>query len=101
MPLTYIAKNSIAEQVPVQVGQEAHSHGQYNECCMGVQEVYRLFMASCSLTVQVLFSSGDALAQQVVDRRGWAKHDLARSGRMALYGGGRSFDSVAWIMVSF
>lgn len=41
----------------------------------------------------MLFSSGDALAQQVVDRRGWAKHDLARSGRMALYGGGRFIQS--------
>lgn len=37
---------------------------------------------------QVLFGSGDALAQQAVDRRGLAKHDFARTGRMALYGGG-------------
>ncbi|CAI7611619.1 unnamed protein product [Penicillium bialowiezense] len=36
---------------------------------------------------QVLFGSGDALAQQAVDRRGLAKHDFARTGRMALYGG--------------
>lgn len=37
---------------------------------------------------QVLFASGDGLAQQVVDRKGLAKHDFARTGRMALYGGG-------------
>ena len=39
---------------------------------------------------QVLFGSGDVLAQQAVDRRGFGKHDMARPGRMALYGGGRS-----------
>ena len=38
---------------------------------------------------QVLFGSGDVLAQQAVDRRGFGKHDMARTGRMALYGGGR------------
>lgn len=38
---------------------------------------------------QVLFGSGDALAQQAVDRRGLQKHDFGRTGRMALYGGGR------------
>lgn len=37
---------------------------------------------------QVLFGSGDVLAQQAVDRRGLEKHDFARTGRMALYGGG-------------
>ncbi|KAJ6084620.1 hypothetical protein N7486_011420 [Penicillium sp. IBT 16267x] len=35
----------------------------------------------------VLFGSGDILAQQAVDRRGLEKHDFARTGRMALYGG--------------
>lgn len=38
---------------------------------------------------QVLFSLGDILAQQAVDRKGLDKHDLARTGRMALYGGGK------------
>jgi len=36
----------------------------------------------------VLFGSGDVLAQQLVDRKGFDKHDVARTGRMALYGGG-------------
>jgi len=36
---------------------------------------------------QVLFATGDAMAQQVVEKRGIQKHDLARTGRMALYGG--------------
>lgn len=44
---------------------------------------------------QVLFGSGDVLAQQVVDRKGLEKHDFARTGRMALYGGGRSF-TISW-----
>ncbi|KAJ5340050.1 Mpv17/PMP22 [Penicillium brevicompactum] len=42
---------------------------------------------TASITSAVLFGSGDALAQQAVDRRGLAKHDFARTGRMALYGG--------------
>jgi hypothetical protein len=38
--------------------------------------------------IQVLFAAGDTLAQQVVEKKGFANHDSARSGRMALYGGG-------------
>ncbi|KAK9430122.1 putative integral membrane protein, Mpv17/PMP22 family, partial [Lipomyces doorenjongii] len=34
-----------------------------------------------------LFGSGDVLSQQLVDRRGLAQHDFARTCRMALYGG--------------
>jgi hypothetical protein len=37
---------------------------------------------------QVLFATGDVLAQQVVEKRGIQKQDFARTGRMALYGGG-------------
>ncbi|GES65296.1 protein sym1 [Aspergillus terreus] len=44
---------------------------------------------TASVTSAVLFGSGDALAQQAVDRRGLQKHDFARTGRMALYGGGQ------------
>ncbi|KAJ5233275.1 Mpv17/PMP22 [Penicillium citrinum] len=40
-----------------------------------------------SITSAVLFGSGDVLAQQAVDRRGLEKHEFARTGRMALYGG--------------
>ncbi|KAJ5531942.1 hypothetical protein N7504_009835 [Penicillium tannophilum] len=40
-----------------------------------------------SISSAVLFGSGDVLAQQAVDRRGLEKHDFARTGRMALYGG--------------
>ncbi|KAL4919074.1 protein sym1 [Aspergillus aurantiobrunneus] len=42
---------------------------------------------TASFTSAVLFGAGDTLAQQAVDRRGLEKHDLARTGRMALYGG--------------
>lgn len=37
--------------------------------------------------IQVLFGTGDVLAQQAVERKGFGNHELARTGRMALYGG--------------
>ncbi len=40
---------------------------------------------------QLLFATGDVLAQQAVEQVGVEKHNLARTGRMALYGGGQSF----------
>ncbi|KAF2801566.1 uncharacterized protein BDZ99DRAFT_469568 [Mytilinidion resinicola] len=40
-----------------------------------------------SVTTAVLFATGDTLAQQAVDKVGFAKQDLSRTGRMALYGG--------------
>lgn len=40
-----------------------------------------------SVTTAVLFATGDAMAQQAVERVGVDKHDYARTGRMALYGG--------------
>ncbi|KAF8848770.1 sym-1 [Acephala macrosclerotiorum] len=40
-----------------------------------------------SITTAVLFATGDTMAQQLVEKRGLANHDIARSGRMALYGG--------------
>jgi len=40
-----------------------------------------------SATTLVLFATGDVLAQQAVEKRGIQKHDLARTGRMAFYGG--------------
>lgn len=41
-----------------------------------------------SVTTLVLFATGDITAQQLVEKRGLAKHDVTRTGRMALYGGG-------------
>lgn len=38
---------------------------------------------------QVLFATGDVMAQQIVERAGLDRHNYARTGRMALYGGGR------------
>jgi protein Mpv17 len=35
----------------------------------------------------VLFATGDTMAQQGVERRGFANQDLMRTGRMAAYGG--------------
>ena len=37
---------------------------------------------------QVLFATGDVMAQQAIEKVGPSKHNLARTGRMALYGGG-------------
>lgn len=42
-----------------------------------------------SITTAVLFATGDTMAQQLVEKRGFKNHDIARSGRMALYGGGK------------
>jgi hypothetical protein len=30
------------------------------------------------------------MAQQLVEKKGWKNHEIARTGRMALYGGGKS-----------
>lgn len=40
-----------------------------------------------SITTAVLFATGDTMAQQLVERKGFANHELGRTGRMALYGG--------------
>ncbi|KAJ9137612.1 Protein sym-1 [Coniochaeta hoffmannii] len=40
-----------------------------------------------SITTSVLFAVGDITAQQLVEKKGFQNHDLARTGRMALYGG--------------
>jgi protein Mpv17 len=40
-----------------------------------------------SVTSLILFSAGDVLAQQCVERRGFQDHDFKRSSRMGLYGG--------------
>ncbi|KAK5992721.1 Protein SYM1 [Cladobotryum mycophilum] len=39
------------------------------------------------ITTAVLFATGDLTAQQLVEKKGLKKHDLTRTGRMALYGG--------------
>jgi protein Mpv17 len=41
-----------------------------------------------SITTAVLFATGDVMAQQLVEKKGLKNHELARTGRMALYGGG-------------
>lgn len=45
-----------------------------------------------SVTTAVLFATGDAMAQQLVEKKGWRNHEIARTGRMALYGGGKSLN---------
>lgn len=43
-----------------------------------------------AVTTGVLFGVGDVIAQQAVDKKGLKNHDIARTGRMAAYGGGES-----------
>lgn len=43
-----------------------------------------------AVTTSFLFAVGDITAQQLVEKKGFEKHDLARTGRMALYGGSQS-----------
>ncbi|KAK4545488.1 Protein required for ethanol metabolism [Oleoguttula mirabilis] len=40
-----------------------------------------------SVTTAVLFATGDTMAQQLIEQKGFNNHELARTGRMALYGG--------------
>ena len=40
-----------------------------------------------AITTSILFATGDTMAQQAVEKRGFAEHNYARTGRMALYGG--------------
>ena len=47
-------------------------------------------LLTTDINVQVLFATGDVMAQQGVERAGIKKHDFARTGRMTLYGGGTS-----------
>ncbi|RKF66799.1 Protein sym1 [Golovinomyces cichoracearum] len=39
-----------------------------------------------SVTSAILFATGDTMAQQLIEKKGFRKHDAARTGRMALYG---------------
>jgi protein Mpv17 len=49
-----------------------------------------------SVTTAVLFATGDTMAQQLVEKKGFKNHELARTGRMALYGGGELIVSILY-----
>ena len=53
--------------------------------------IERVFGSTSANGAKVLFATGDTMAQQLVEKNGWKKHDVARTGRMALYGGGKSY----------
>lgn len=53
------------------------------------EPIRSMWAATNILTTKVLFATGDVLAQQMVEGVGAKKHNLARTGRMALYGGGK------------
>jgi protein Mpv17 len=40
-----------------------------------------------AVTTGVLFATGDTMAQQLVEKKGFKNHDLSRTGRMVFYGG--------------
>lgn len=39
-----------------------------------------------SVTSTILFATGDTMAQQLIEKKGFGSHDVARTARMALYG---------------
>jgi protein Mpv17 len=40
-----------------------------------------------AVTTGILFATGDTMAQQLVEKKGFKNHDLSRTGRMVFYGG--------------
>ena len=44
-------------------------------------------MLTQCVTTAILFATGDTMAQQLVEKKGIANHEYARTGRMVLYGG--------------
>lgn len=40
-----------------------------------------------AITTGVLFATGDTMAQQLVEKKGFKNHDITRTGRMVFYGG--------------
>lgn len=46
--------------------------------------------------MEILFGTGDTLAQQAVEKKGFRNHDLARTSRMAAYGGCKSATLCLW-----
>ncbi|RSH87741.1 Protein required for ethanol metabolism [Apiotrichum porosum] len=36
----------------------------------------------------ILFATGDVIAQQGIEKKGWKNHDYARTGRIVIWGGG-------------
>ncbi|PFH45410.1 hypothetical protein AMATHDRAFT_71729 [Amanita thiersii Skay4041] len=53
----------------------------YNTCLLR-----RPLLTNC-ITAAVLFGTGDVVAQQAVEGRGWGGHDFARTARLTVYGG--------------
>jgi protein Mpv17 len=47
-----------------------------------------------AISITVLFGAGDVLAQQLVEKKSIKGHDFIRTGRMAFYGGGISFELI-------
>lgn len=79
-------------QVPDEAGLKAASH---SECYHRRGIIVLKYSRTLGLMpLQVLFATGDVMAQQAVERVGVEKHNFARTGRMALYGGGILFPSI-------
>lgn len=46
-------------------------------------------MLTQAITSSILFATGDVMAQAFVEKSDLKNYELARTGRMALYGGGK------------
>lgn len=87
-------------QVPDEARAATAAHSKYHHGSQYLQrhelQFSRQEIAVLMGALQVLFATGDVMAQQAVERVGFDKHNLARTGRMALYGGGASSSNPAF-----
>ncbi|MCJ1312731.1 Protein required for ethanol metabolism [Agyrium rufum] len=72
-------------QVPDEARAAADTHAKYHYRGSYASRALRAYPLTSYF--QVLFATGDVMAQQGVEKVGIQKHDLSRTGRMALYGG--------------
>lgn len=58
--------------------------------CKPIQSALLHQNAQLTFQIQVLFGTGDIIAQQLVERKGLDNHDMMRTARMGGYGGSTS-----------
>jgi hypothetical protein len=81
----------VRESVGCEHGEDLRRAGHGNEQKRERDQVMRdVDMKETDRRPQILFSTGDVMAQQLVEKRGLDKHDPLRTARMGAYGGGTS-----------
>jgi hypothetical protein len=81
----------VGESVGCEHGEDLRRAGHGNEQKRERDQVMRdVDMKETDRRPQILFSTGDVMAQQLVEKRGLDKHDPLRTARMGAYGGGTS-----------